>query len=72
MFRTILSSDQANSGKNIEINKQSHVKFWFDRKKYGAVPYLFSCNQILFIAEQTIEIKKYKKNVFDIYVYEVA
>ena len=23
---------QSNLGKNIEINKQSHVKFWFDRK----------------------------------------
>ena len=35
MFRTILCSDQeiqSNLGKNIEINKQSHVKFWFNRK----------------------------------------
>ena len=34
--RTILGSDKANSvnsGKNTEINKKSHVKFWFDRKK---------------------------------------
>ena len=30
---TILDSDLANYGKNTEINKQSHVKFWFDRKK---------------------------------------
>ena len=29
MLRTILGSDQANSVKNTEINKQSHVKFWF-------------------------------------------
>ena len=36
MFRTILGSDHANLGKNTEINKQSNVKFWFDRKKYGA------------------------------------
>ena len=36
-FRTILGLDQANLGKNTEINKQSHVKFWFNRKKYGAV-----------------------------------
>ena len=33
IFRTILGLDQANSGKNIEINKQSHVMFWFNRKK---------------------------------------
>ena len=32
MFRTILCSNQANLGKNTEINKQSHVKFWFNRK----------------------------------------
>ena len=33
MFRTISGSDQVNSGKNTEINKQSHdVKFWFNRK----------------------------------------
>ena len=43
MFRTILGSDQVNSGKNTEINKQSYVKFWFIRKKYGAVSYLLSC-----------------------------
>ena len=43
MFRTILGSDQANSVKNTEINKQSHFKFWFNRKKYGAVSSLFSC-----------------------------
>ena len=43
MFITILGSDQVNSGKNTEINKQSHVMFWFYRKKYGAVSYLFSC-----------------------------
>ena len=30
--RTILGSAQVNSGKNTEINKQSHVKFWFNRK----------------------------------------
>ena len=35
MFRTIVGSDQVNSGKNTEINKQLHVKFWFNRKKYG-------------------------------------
>ena len=23
--------------KNTEINKQSHVKYWFNRNKYGAV-----------------------------------
>ena len=33
MFRTILGSDQANSVKNTEINKQSNVKFWFNGKK---------------------------------------
>ena len=27
--RAILGSDQANSGKNTEINKKSQVKFWF-------------------------------------------
>ena len=41
--RTILGSDQVSSGKNTEINKQSHVKFWFNRKKYGAVSYSLSC-----------------------------
>ena len=30
-------------GENTEINKQSHVKFWPNRKKYGAVSYLLSC-----------------------------
>ena len=34
---------QSNLGKNTKINKQSHVKFWFNRKKYGAVSYLLSC-----------------------------
>jgi hypothetical protein len=43
MFRTILGSDQANSVKNTEINKQLHVKFWFNIKEYGAVSYLLSC-----------------------------
>jgi hypothetical protein len=33
MSRTILCSDQANVGKNTEIKKQPHVKFWFKRKK---------------------------------------
>ena len=33
IFRTILGLDQANSGKNMEINKQSHVKILFNRKK---------------------------------------
>ena len=46
MFRTIFGSDQVNSGKNTEINEQSHVEFWFNRKKYGAVLYLFSCNYL--------------------------
>ena len=31
MFITILSSDQVNSDKNTEINKQSHFKFWFNK-----------------------------------------
>ena len=30
--RTVLGSDQVNSGKNKKLNKQSHVKFWFNRK----------------------------------------
>ena len=30
------------------INKQSHVKVWFNRKKYGAVSYLFSCTNAFF------------------------
>ena len=42
MVITILGTDQVNSGKNTEINKQLHVKFWFN-KKYGADSYLFSC-----------------------------
>ena len=44
MFRTIQGSDQANSVKNTEMNKQLYVKFWLNRKKYEAVSYLFSCN----------------------------
>ena len=32
MFRTILGSDQVNSGKKTKINKQSHIKFWSNRK----------------------------------------
>ena len=35
MFSTILGFDQANQsnlGKNTEINKQFHVKFWFNGK----------------------------------------
>ena len=32
MFRPILCSDQENLGKNTEINKESQVKFWFNRK----------------------------------------
>jgi hypothetical protein len=36
--------DQVNSGNNTEISKQLHIKFWFDRKRYGAVSYSFSCN----------------------------
>ena len=28
-------------GENTEINKQSHVKFWLNWKKYGAVPLLY-------------------------------
>ena len=44
MLRTILGSDQVNSGKNKEINKQSHNKFWFNRKKYEAVSYILSNN----------------------------
>ena len=42
MFRTILGSDQVNSGNYKEMNEQSYVKFWFNRKKYGAVSYLFT------------------------------
>ena len=37
---------QSNLCKNTKINKQSHVKFWFNRKKYGAVSYLFGCNSV--------------------------
>jgi len=32
IHRIILGSDQANSVKSTEINKQSQVKFWFNRK----------------------------------------
>ena len=34
-------------GEDKEINKQSHVKFWLNRKKYGAVTYLSSCRTTL-------------------------
>ena len=39
----IFRSGKFSLGKNTEINKRSHVKFWFNRKNYGAVSYLFSC-----------------------------
>ena len=32
---------QSNLGKHTEINKQSHVKFWFNGKKIETVSYLF-------------------------------
>ena len=32
MFITLLGSDKVNSGKNTEVKKQKHVKFWFNRK----------------------------------------
>ena len=32
MFKKILGSAQVNSWENTEINKQSYVKFWFERK----------------------------------------
>ena len=31
-LKWFLTSKQNNSGKNTEINKQSHDKFWFNRK----------------------------------------
>ena len=43
MFRTILGADQVYSGKNTEINKQLHVKFWFNHI-YLAVIYIFLLN----------------------------
>ena len=48
---------QSNSGKNTEINKQSNVKFWFNRKKHGAVSYLFSCTD-LFLTLPTEKIQR--------------
>ena len=43
-FRFRLGEIQLNLDKNTEINKQSQVKFWFNRKKLIAVSYLLSCN----------------------------
>ena len=43
IFRTILGSHQAKPGKNTEINKQSAVIFWLDKRMYGSVLYSFSC-----------------------------
>ena len=34
---------QVKTGKFSQINKQSFVKLWLDRRKYGAVSYLVSC-----------------------------
>ena len=31
------------TGKNTEVNKQSHVIFWRNWRKYGSVSYPFSC-----------------------------
>ena len=42
MFKTILWSAQV-KGKNTEINKQSHIKFWLNWIEYGAVSYSISC-----------------------------
>ena len=44
MFKSILGSTQVNFGENTEINKQSHVKLWFNKQNmelshiYLAVP----------------------------------
>ena len=38
IFRTILGSHQAKTGKNSEINKQSAVIFWINNRMYS-----FSC-----------------------------
>ena len=43
MFKTISGSAQLNSGENTKINKQSHLKFWLNWIKYGAVSYSLSC-----------------------------
>ena len=34
----------AKTGKYTKINKQSHVKFWLNWRKYKTVSYSFSCN----------------------------
>ena len=35
------------TGKYTEINKQSHVKFWLNWRKYRTVSYSFSCTYLL-------------------------
>ena len=62
MFKTILGSAQVNSVENTEINKQSHVKFWLNWIKYGAVSYSLSCNQwfvILLQSQYILDARRY-------------
>ena len=49
---------QVNSGENTEINKQSHVKFWLNWIKYGAVSY-------------SLAVPKYKPKLFSVYYFLV-
>ena len=66
MFKTILGSAQVNLGENTEINKQSHVKFWLNWIKYGAVSYSLSCT----VVKQS-QSKFWRKKIIHIYIYEM-
>ena len=57
MFRSILGSDKVNSGKNTEINKQSHFKFWFNRKNME-FSYFFGCIDLSLAVNKKCAVKK--------------
>ena len=48
-IRTEQFQAQVNLGQNTEINKKSHVKFWLNWIKYGAVSYSLSCTEIFVV-----------------------
>ena len=57
-FRCSSGKFRKKRGGNTEINKQSHVKFWFNRKKYGAVSYSLSCISLLSLERRLSQAKR--------------
>ena len=52
------------TGKYTEINKQSHVKFWLNWRKYRTVSYSFSCNKWSKIILKNLIFKKVCLNLW--------